>query len=79
MATGEMVMAGTPSEDLYGRKGTGSSAVARGSVVKPITVDLHREWHRPTESWRRRMGFRVSLGDASANSTVEVPFERRLA
>jgi hypothetical protein len=47
MATGEMVTAGAPSEDLCGRKGTGSGAVARGLVVKPITVDLHREWHRP--------------------------------
>jgi hypothetical protein len=51
MATGEMVTAGAPSEDLCGRKGTGSGAVARGLVVKPITVDLHREWHRPRRSW----------------------------
>jgi hypothetical protein len=78
MAPGEMVMAGTPSEDLYGRKGTGSSAVARGSVVKPIPVDRHRRWYRPTGSWRRRMGFRVSLGHVSAHSTVEVPFARRM-
>ena len=47
MATGETVRAGTLSEDRYGRKDTGSSAVVRGSVVKPITVDLHRAWHRP--------------------------------
>jgi hypothetical protein len=38
MATGEMVVAGTPSEDLCGRKGTGSGAVARGLVMKPIPL-----------------------------------------
>jgi hypothetical protein len=40
MATGEMVTAGAPSEDLCGREGIGSGAVARGLVVRPITVDL---------------------------------------
>jgi hypothetical protein len=49
MATGETVTAGAPSENVCGRQGIGSGAVAQGLVVKPITVDHHREWHRPTK------------------------------
>jgi hypothetical protein len=56
MATGEMVMAGTPSKDLCGRKGTGSSAI-EGS--------LRKERHR-----QQRCGAGIS-GDLSPLTFIE--------